>query len=86
MRYTSLLWRRTSVLLDMRSRLVPFVVLLLLSPPATPKADLLQSAGAIPAHIAGRFRGAAAPTVLFFGTNGRLQPTPGLCEFDAGTM
>jgi hypothetical protein len=40
----------------MQSRLVPIVVLLLLSPLAALKLDILQSTGAIPAHIAGRFR------------------------------
>jgi hypothetical protein len=40
----------------MRSRLVPIVVLLLLSPLAALTLEIVQSAGAIPAHIAGRFR------------------------------
>src|SRR5256885_14005271 len=43
----------------MRSRLVPIVVLLLMAPLAALKPDILQSTGAIPAHIAGRFREAA---------------------------
>src|SRR5687768_583423 len=40
----------------MRSRLVPIVVLLLLSPIAALTPAIVQSTGAIPAHIAGRFR------------------------------
>src|SRR5438874_11145801 len=44
----------------MRSRAVLLVALLLASPPAALKPDILQSTGAIPAHIAGRFREAAA--------------------------
>lgn len=44
----------------MRFTLVPVAVLLLLSPLAALKSDVLQSTGAIPAHIAGRFRDAAS--------------------------
>lgn len=44
----------------MQSRLVSIVVLLLLSPLSALKPDILQSTGAIPAHIAGRFREPAA--------------------------
>src|SRR5687767_8333818 len=40
----------------MRSRLVPVVVLLLLSPLAALTLEIVRSTGAIPAHIAGRFR------------------------------
>jgi hypothetical protein len=43
----------------MRAILLPLVFLLLLSPPAAIEPDVLQSTGAIPAHIAGRFREAA---------------------------
>jgi hypothetical protein len=43
----------------MRATLIPIAVLLLLSPLAALKPDVLQSTGAIPAHIAGRFREAA---------------------------
>ena len=43
----------------MRSRFVPIVVLLFLPPLAALKPDILQSNGAIPANIAGRFRQAA---------------------------
>jgi hypothetical protein len=40
----------------MRFRLVPIAALLLLSPLAALPLEIVQSAGAIPAHIAGRFR------------------------------
>ena len=40
----------------MRSRLVPIAILLLLSPLAALTLEIVQSTGAIPAHIAGRFR------------------------------
>jgi hypothetical protein len=43
----------------MPSRLVPIVVLLFLPPLAALKLDVLQSTGAVPANIAGRFREAA---------------------------
>src|SRR4030081_286107 len=43
----------------MRSRLVPIVVLLFMPALAALKPDILQSTGAIPANIAGRFREAA---------------------------
>src|SRR5256885_15640595 len=43
----------------MRSRLVPIVVLLLMPQLAALRPDILQSTGAIPASIAGRFGGAA---------------------------
>src|SRR6188474_1211148 len=43
----------------MRSTLVSIVILSILSPLAALKPDVLQSTGAIPAHLAGRFREAA---------------------------
>src|SRR5437660_10712692 len=43
----------------MRSPLISFIFLLLLSPFAALKPDVLQPTGAIPAFIAGRFREAA---------------------------
>ena len=40
----------------MRSRVVPLVVLVFLSPVAALSPDVVQSTGAVPAHITGRFR------------------------------